>query len=93
MNMYQSLLSTTNTSSVEIRDLSRKVCDLSVENEKLRGEKKDMENKISSLKKDEAKHQQLAQENLSLRENKGSVKDIEERLASVMRRRRVSKLL
>lgn len=83
MNMYQSLLSTTNTSSVEIRDLSKKVCALSVENERIRGEKKDLENKISFLKKQEAEHQQLAKENLSLRSSQGSVKEFEERLACV----------
>lgn len=83
MNMYQSLLSTTNTSSVEIRDLSKKVCDLSVENERIRGEKKDLENKISFLKKQEAEHQQLAKENLSLRSTQGSVEEFEERLACV----------
>lgn len=83
MNMYQSLLSTTNTSSVEIRDLSKKVCDLSVENERIRGEKKDLENKISSLKKHEAEHQQLSKENLLLRSTQSSVKEFEERLACV----------
>lgn len=81
MNMYQSLLSTTNTSSVEIRDLSKKVCALSVENERIRGEKKDMENKISFLKKQEAEHQQLAKE--TLRSTQGSVEEFEERLACV----------
>ncbi|XP_061196904.1 kinesin-like protein KIF20B [Saccostrea echinata] len=83
MNMYQSLLSTTNTSSVEIRDLSKKVCDLSVEIERVRSEKKDLENKISSLKKQEAEHQHLTQENLSLRETKSAVKDLKDKLSQV----------
>lgn len=51
MNMYQFFFLIINISSVEIRDLSKKVCVLSVENERIRGEKKDLENKILFLKK------------------------------------------
>lgn len=51
MNMYQFFFLIINISSVEIRDLSKKVCVLLVENERIRGEKKDLENKILFLKK------------------------------------------
>lgn len=83
MTMYQSLLSSTNTNSIEIRDLSRKICDLSVENERIRSEKKEFENEIFSLKKQEAGLQQLAKENLSLRRSQDSVQELEEKLGQV----------
>ncbi|XP_056000597.1 uncharacterized protein LOC130048215 [Ostrea edulis] len=59
------------------------ICDLSVENERIRSEKKEFENEIFSLKKQEAGLQQLAKENLSLRRSQDSVQELEEKLGQV----------